>query len=111
MKTFETNWKTRDGLDIFARGWEPDRGPKAVVGLVHGIGEHIGRYDHVGAALTQAGYALFGFDQRGHGKSVGARGHTSSYEALMDDIGELLAQAEKRYPGPLRFLYGHSMGG
>lgn len=104
MKTFELNWKTGDRLDIFARGWDPDHQPKAVVGLVHGLGEHTGRYEHVGAAFTQAGYTLLGFDQRGHGKSEGARGHTPSYDALMDDIRELLAQAEKRYPGAPRFL-------
>ncbi len=111
MRTFETKWKTRDGLDIYARGWEPDGAAKAVVCLVHGLGEHVNRYANVGAAFTKSGYALFGFDQRGHGKSGGARGHTPSYDALMDDIDDLLAQAEQRYPKLPRFLYGHSMGG
>ncbi len=111
MKTFESSWKSDEGLNFFARGWEPDQPPRAVVCLVHGLGEHIGRYEHVGAAFAVAGYALLGFDQRGHGKSEGARGHTPSYEALMDDIGSLLAQAGGRYPGIPRFLYGHSMGG
>lgn len=111
MKTFEMKWKTRDGIDIFAQGWEPDQTPKAVVCLVHGHGEHIGRYANVGAAFTKAGYALIGFDQRGHGKSGGARGHTPSYDALMNDVADLLAQAQKRYAGLPQFLYGHSMGG
>jgi len=111
MKTFETNWKTRDGLDIFAQGWEPDRAPKAVICLVHGHGEHSGRYAHVGAALAKAGYALYGFDQRGHGKSAGARGHTPSYDRLMDDVEDLLGQSAQRYAGLPQFLYGHSMGG
>jgi len=111
MKTFETKWKTGDGIDIYARGWEPEQKPKAVVCLVHGHGEHIARYEHVAAALTAAGYAMLAYDQRGHGKSGGPRGHTPTYEALMDDIAALLAQAETRYPGLPRFLYGHSMGG
>jgi len=111
MKTFEMNWKTRDGIDIFAQGWEPDGQPRAVVCLVHGLGEHIGRYANVGAALTKAGYALLGFDQRGHGKSGGARGHAPAYENLMDDVEDLISQAGRRYPGLPRFLYGHSMGG
>ncbi|MEW6400779.1 MAG: lysophospholipase [Chloroflexota bacterium] len=111
MKSFEMTWKTRDGLDICAQGWEPDGAARAVVCLVHGLGEHSGRYVNAAAAFTKAGYALFGFDQRGHGKSGGQRGHTPSYDALMDDVDDLLAQAAQKYPGLPRFLYGHSMGG
>ncbi len=111
MNAFEMNWKSRDGLDFFARGWEPDGTPKAVVCLLHGLGEHAGRYSNAGAAFAKAGYALLGFDQRGHGKSGGTRGHTPSYDALMDDVDDLTAQAAKRYAGLPRFLYGHSMGG
>ena len=61
MKTFEWKWKSFDGLDMFAQGWAPDNDPKAVVCLVHGLGEHVGRYAHVGAAFAAAGYALLGF--------------------------------------------------
>jgi alpha-beta hydrolase superfamily lysophospholipase len=85
--------------------------PKAVVVLVHGHGEHVGRYVHVAEAFIKAGYALSGFDLRGHGKSGGPRGHTSSYEALMDDIADFLAQVANRYPRLPLFLYGHSLGG
>ena len=111
MKTFEWNWKTSDGLEIYSRAWAPERTPKAVVCLIHGLGEHIGRYTHVGAALSKAGYALLGFDLRGHGKSEGRRGHTPGYEALMDDVAMFLEQAEAKYPKLPRFLYGHSVGG
>jgi alpha-beta hydrolase superfamily lysophospholipase len=78
---------------------------------VHGLGEHTGRYAHVAAALNEAGYAVLGCDLRGHGKSEGLRGHTPSYDALMDDIGRLLDEAAQRYPGKSRFIYGHSLGG
>lgn len=111
MKTFEWKWKSFDGLDMFARGWAPEKDPKAVVCLVHGLGEHIGRYDHVGAAFAAAGYALLGFDLRGHGKSGGPRGHTPSLDAFFKDIDDFVADAEKRYPSAPRFLYGHSLGG
>lgn len=111
MKNFELKWKTGDGIDLYARAWEPEQKAKAVVCLVHGHGEHIARYEHVALALTNAGYAMIAYDQRGHGKSGGARGHTPTYDALMDDIAALLSQAETRYPGLPRFLYGHSMGG
>ena len=111
MKHFESNWQSKDELNFYTQSWEPEQKPKAVVALVHGFGEHTGRYAHVGEALNNSGYALVGFDLRGHGKSGGARGHTPSYEALMDDIADFLAWIEKRYPGSPRFLYGHSMGG
>ncbi len=111
MDTFEWQWQTKDGLQTFSQGWAPQGKPKAVICLVHGHGEHIGRYAHVGAALAKAGYALLGFDLRGHGKSAGPRGHAPSYEALMDDIAAFLEQASGRYPKTPRLLYGHSLGG
>lgn len=111
MKTFESGWQNKDGTKFYVLGWEPDQKPKAVVYLIHGHGEHVGRFAHVGEAFTKAGYVLVGFDARGHGKSGGPRGHTPSYDALMDDIADFMAQMETRYPGLPRFLYGHSMGG
>ena len=74
MKTFESKFERSDGLSFYAQGWEPDARPKAVIALVHGLGEHVGRYSHVGKALTDAGYVLVGFDLRGHGKTVSPRG-------------------------------------
>lgn len=111
MKTFESKFEGTDGLAFYVQGWEPDAQPKAVVALTHGLGEHVGRYAHVGKALTDAGYALAGYDSRGHGKSGGARGHTPSYDTLMDDINKFLAMLGEKYPGSPLFLYGHSMGG
>lgn len=111
MKTFEWEWTSFDGLTMYSKGWAPEKEPKAVLCLVHGVGEHIGRYDHVGAAFTDAGYALFGFDLRGHGKSGGQRGHTPSLEAYYKDVDTILGEAVKRYPSAPRFLYGHSLGG
>jgi alpha-beta hydrolase superfamily lysophospholipase len=111
MKTFEWEWKSFDGLTMYSKGWAPDGEPKAVVCLVHGLGEHIGRYDHVGAAFVEAGYALLGFDHRGHGKSGGPRGHAPSAEAYYKDMDAILAEASKRYPSAPRFIYGHSLGG
>ncbi|OQY34723.1 MAG: lysophospholipase [Anaerolineaceae bacterium 4572_5.1] len=111
MKTEKWDFKTNDGLNLYAFSWTPEKAPKALICLVHGHGEHIERYAHVAAAMNEAGYALMGFDHRGHGQSEGARGHTPSYDALLDDISAFLTQAEERYPNLPRFLYGHSMGG
>ena len=111
MKTFESKWEGNDGITFFMQGWEPDTDPKALIALVHGLGEHTGRYIHVGQAMAAAGYALAGFDLRGHGKSGGARGHSSSLSAYMQDIRQFLELMAQRYAELPRFLYGHSLGG
>jgi len=111
MNAFEWEWKSFDGLTMYARGWAPEKEPKAVICLVHGLGEHVGRYEHVGQAFANAGYALLGLDHRGHGKSGGQRGHTPAYDALLEDVAALIRQARERYPARPCFLYGHSMGG
>lgn len=112
MKHQELSWKSRDGLDIFAQVWEPDIiQPKAVVCLVHGLGEHSSRYAHVAEAFGKEGFILLTFDLRGHGRSGGARGHINSIEEFMQDIDMLFEQARSRFPGMPLFLYGHSLGG
>lgn len=112
MKNVELKWLSMDGLEIFAQSWEPvGRLPKAVVCLVHGLGEHTSRYAHVGEAFSKEGYALFGADLRGHGRSGGARGHINSIDDFMQDIDVLIEQACSRYEGRPLFLYGHSLGG
>jgi acylglycerol lipase len=112
MKHFETNWKSLDGLNMYAQIWEPGTTqPQAVVCLVHGIGEHTSRYEHVAEAFCRKGFVLFGADHRGHGRSGGPRGHFPTIEAVLQDIELLLQQAKTRYPGLPAFLYGHSLGG
>ena len=95
MRHTEFKLKTFDGLQLFGQSWQPEDKTRAVVCLVHGIGEHSGRYIHVADRLTKAGYAIFTFDLRGHGKSEGLCGHIPSYEALMQDIFSLLEAANK----------------
>ena len=111
MRTFESKWDGNDGLSFYIRGWEPDVRPKALLALIHGLGEHTGRYLHVGKAMTDAGYALVGFDLRGHGKSGGARGHFPSLNAVIQDIRQFFRFLVQRYPDFPHFLYGHSLGG
>ncbi|MCU0503889.1 MAG: lysophospholipase [Anaerolineae bacterium] len=111
MNHIEFTRQSPDKLQFYFQGWEPEASPRAVVCLVHGLGEHTGRYAHVAAALNDAGYAVLGCDLRGHGKTQGLRGHTPSYDTLLDDISRLLDEATLRYPGKARFIYGHSLGG
>ena len=97
-----------DNVQLFWRAWEPDVPARATVCLVHGIGEHSGRYEHVAAAFTGAGLAFHAIDLRGHGRSEGPRGHTPSLTQWLDDIELMLSRANPEKP---RFLYGHSLGG
>jgi acylglycerol lipase len=103
--------KSKDGLKLVGREWKPGGKARGAICLVHGIGEHTGRYPHVAAAYNQAGYAVLGLDLRGHGLSEGQRGFTPSYDAFLDDIDVLLGEARSRYPSLPLFFYGHSLGG
>lgn len=99
------------GLKLFARVWEPMTKPSAVICLVHGLGEHSGRYEHVGHFFAGKGYATIALDLPGHGKTAGKRGHVNKYDDLLDCIPALLNRAAERYSGVPVILYGHSMGG
>lgn len=111
MKINESKLESKDGITFHTRTWEPEGKIKAVVALIHGHGEHIGRYENVASALTSAGYVLAGYDSRGHGKSTGPRGYIPDYDALMNDIGAFISRLGEKYSGQPVFLYGHSMGG
>lgn len=101
---------TRDGLELNATMWLSPS-PKAVVCIVHGLGEHSARYQHVAGFFTQNNISVFAYDLRGHGKSEGPRGHTPSYSHLLDDVEEILKTARAEYNDLPLFLYGHSFGG
>src|SRR5512136_2894141 len=111
MTESQVEIKTRDGLRLLGLQWKPAGKARGVVCLVHGIGEHVGRYAHVAAAMNDAGYAMLGFDQRGHGRSEGPRGFTPSFDTFLDDLDVQLDEARRRHPGQPVFLYGQSMGG
>ena len=102
---------TADGLKLHLRAWpatvEPERG---TVLLVHGLGEHSGRYGHLAAQLAAGGWAVQAFDQRGHGQSGGSRGGLAADHSLLDDLGRVIAQVREQTAGPL-VLLGHSLGG
>lgn len=112
MKHQEYLWKSHDGLDIYAQSWQPEASqPLAVINLVHGLGEHSGRYAEWAEWFVAEGYAFLSLDYRGHGKSGGKRGHTDEYLSYMRDIGLLLSKSEELFPNIPVILYGHSLGG
>ncbi len=110
MEKVEFTWKTVHDLTIFARAWKPDSPSKAVILLVHGLGEHIGRYEHVAQMFTDHRYAFVGADLIGHGKSGGQRGHADSFDDFLNDIDKLVQETDARFPGIPKILYGHSLG-
>jgi len=102
--------RTGDGLDLSWRSWLP-ASPLGVVVVVHGLAEHSGRYGHVGRHLAGHGWAVYGFDARGHGRSPGPRVHVGRFEEFLEDLRAVVALARPRHPGLPLFLLGHSQGG
>lgn len=110
MQTTDFYHKNKENLRLFYRHWQASRA-RGVVCIVHGLGEHIERYDHVAGFFSARGLATLGFDHQGHGRSGGKRGHSNGLESMLDDVSNLLGLAGESYPGLPVFLYGHSMGG
>lgn len=109
MSAIETTLPFRN-TTLFARHWPTDM-PQAVVGIVHGFGEHSGRYEHVADFLNQHDYAVTTYDLPGHGRTPGKRGHVDRYDILLDSVQALLDFTKANYPTLPVFLFGHSMGG
>jgi alpha-beta hydrolase superfamily lysophospholipase len=101
--------RTHDGLTLRLRHW-PAADARGMVLVVHGLGEHIGRYAHVAAHLNAQGWSVLGYDQRGHGRSEGPRGRLAAGDDLLRDLALLVDSARAAQRGPL-VLLGHSMGG
>jgi acylglycerol lipase len=111
MKKNQPNTDMNDDVTFYMQGWEPQGKPKAIICLIHGLGEHTGRYAHVGKVLNDAGYTLFGFDLRGHGQTGGTRGHIPSLDIALQDIHQFVEFQKQNFPNIPIFLYGHSLGG
>jgi alpha-beta hydrolase superfamily lysophospholipase len=103
--------KSADGLDLYLRRWQAETVPhRWTFVLVHGLGEHGGRYQHLAAWFTPLGATVYAMDHRGHGHSGGPRGHAPSLDTLIDDIDKVVARARTESGGPV-VLIGHSFGG
>jgi len=103
-------WKLR-GQTIKGQERRALSNPDKVICLVHGHGEHQGRYDHVVDFFLEKNIAVLTFDHPGHGISDGKRGHIKSYDDFHTCIDKQLGQATSFYPSVPKLLYGHSMGG
>lgn len=104
-----------DGVRLFWRCWTPDR-VSAAIFLIHGLGEHSGRYEEFARWLGRDGISVFSFDLRGHGRSGGPRGDAASFGRFLEDVSLMeetfeVTLAEEGEPTPCRVLMGHSLGG
>lgn len=116
-----TPFTARDGETLAVYHWQTDVSSKppedsaeparGVVLMVHGLGEHAGRYEHVANNLCKWGFEVCAYDQRGHGESTGVRGTLPTSAALLDDLAEVVDHTLQQYPGLPLILLGHSLGG
>lgn len=99
------------GCTLLERRWLPDGEPTGVVVVVHGLGEHLARYDRVAAALVGRGLAVVGVDHLGHGRSGGRRGDARTIDDLVGPVEDVRTRAVERWSGRPQVVLGHSMGG
>ena len=112
MRTASDRIVAADGIRLPTRAWLPDDdAPRAAIVLVHGLGEHVGRYDALATRLVRARYAVHGYDQRGHGYAQGARAQVRRFEDLIADLAQFVATVRAWHPDEPLVLFGHSMGG
>jgi len=110
MQLSEGRFPGADGIELSYRCWRPESEPRAAVALVHGVGEHCGRYMNVVVPLVEDGYAVYGYDQRGHGVSPGPRVHIDHWTQYREDLGSYLRVVANHEPDRPLVVYGHSMG-
>jgi alpha-beta hydrolase superfamily lysophospholipase len=96
--------------ELHVRTWEHED-PRRIVVLVHGYGEHIGRYEHVAAAFGRDGAAVYGMDHAGHGRSAGQRAVVAGFDAVAEDVHAVVELARSEHPGLPVVMVAHSLGG
>ena len=106
----ETQVALSDRGERYQRSWLPPE-PSRVMVLVHGFAEHTGRYDEMAMYFAERGFAVHGYDQAGHGRTAGPRGHVDRFERLMEELDRFVGLVTQDHPGLPITLVGHSMGG
>ncbi len=106
----EAEFTGSDGIRLYRQSWVPEGAPYAVIALVHGVGEHSGRYSRIVGPLADAGIAVCSYDQRGHGRSPGPRVHINHWSEYREDLRAFLGVIAAEHPGVPVVIYGHSMG-
>ncbi len=102
--------ESNQNVSLFARIESP-RQPRGCIVIAHGFGEHSGRYEKLAQRFVDMNLTVVRYDMRGHGRSRGQRGHASSYELYLNDLGNAIELAREHHPSLPTFIFGHSMGG
>jgi alpha-beta hydrolase superfamily lysophospholipase len=103
--------EARGTSHLYRQSWLPAGDARAAIVLVHGLGEHSGRYGYLARTCTDRGIAVHAIDHYGHGKSDGQPGHVERFSVYLDGVRGLLECVRKEQAGIPQFLLGHSMGG
>jgi len=111
MEHQEGTFEGQGGTQLYYQHWRPEAEPRAVLAVVHGYGEHSGRYGNVVDWFVPRGYALLALDMRGHGRSPGQRGYIESFAQVREDVRAFLDTVHEQEPERPVFLIGHSQGG
>ena len=111
MKHHEGFFKGVRDANIYFQSWLPEGESKAALLFVHGLAEHSGRYGNVINHFVPLGYAVYGIDHLGHGKSEGERGHVKRFDDYTNTLKVYFDMVREWQPGKPIFLVGHSMGG
>jgi len=111
MKHQDGYFKNQENQSIYFQSWLPDNPAKAVLLIVHGLNEHSGRYGHFSDFFVNEGFAVYGMDLIGHGKSDGTRSYVKDFTNYINDLILYLEKIKQLQPGSPIFLIGHSMGG
>jgi acylglycerol lipase len=111
MNQTEGTFKGTSGTNIYYHAWLPEGDVKAVLMVVHGLAEHCGRYMNIVNHFVPLGYAVYGLDHYGHGKSEGQRVYVEHFEEFTGTLKKFFDMIQGWQPGKKVFILGHSMGG
>jgi alpha-beta hydrolase superfamily lysophospholipase len=116
MKKTELKLKTTDGTQLIGDKYFPENPPKALIVIVHGMAEHCARYSDFAEFLTETGFGVYTYDQRGHGRTAGSTQNLgffakeNGWQKVVDDVKLTVETAKEENPNLPIFVLGHSMG-
>jgi alpha-beta hydrolase superfamily lysophospholipase len=111
MKHREGTFQGYQGIELYTQSWLPDKKPRAALVILHGFGDHSGRYTRIVEALVPRGVAIYAFDQRGNGRSPGQRGYVKEWKEYREDLHLFIEEVQGQVGELPLFLLGSSVGG
>ena len=111
MEHTENRFVNHQGDSLYCQSWKNSDSPKANILIVHGLAEHSGRYEKIAHQLVENGYAVFSYDQRGHGLTGGTRGYIKRFSDFTADLDAYVQLVNRQGNPTMMYIFGHSMGG